>query len=264
MTPRGPLPPLPARRGQFKPVDMRDVPLEVIFEEEEWVVVCKPSGLLSVPGLEPWAKDSASERVRALFPRARGGLVAHRLDMATSGLMVFALSERALSGLSQSFAHKRVHKRYLAVLGCSALPATSGALSLPMRLDPHQRPIQVVDFVHGKPSLTRWRAEAEHPLGTLVSMWPVTGRTHQLRLHAAHPLGLNAPIVGDSIYHREGDLGAEGRLCVGGSSRLLLHATSLSFDDPCTGERRSFEATPAFISEPRSLSPDSLHTTGAP
>lgn len=246
MPPRGPLPALPVHRNRFKPIDLRDVPLPIICEEEEWVVVHKPAGLLSVPGVEEWARDSASERVRRLFPRARGGLVVHRLDMATSGLMVFALSERALSVLNQAFAHKKVSKRYLAVLAKPSLENVQGEVSLPMRLDPHQRPIQVVDFVHGKPSITRWRVEQKHHLGTLVSLWPITGRTHQLRLHSAHPLGLNAPIVGDSIYHQEANLGAEGSVLIGGSSRLLLHATNLSFDDPCTGERRSFELAPDF------------------
>ena len=250
MPPKGPLPPLPARRGRFKPVDLRGVPLEVICEEEEWVVIHKPAGLLSVPGVESWAQDAASVRVRELFPRARGGLVAHRLDMATSGLMVFALSERALSRLNEAFARKQVQKRYLAVLSTSGGLAPEGEVSLPMRLDPHQRPLQLIDFVHGRPSLTRWRVEGTHPLGTLISLWPITGRTHQLRLHAAHPLGLNAPIVGDSIYHREADLGAEGHILVGGAPRLLLHATSLSFDDPCTGRRRAFELTPDFVTSP--------------
>jgi len=249
MPPRGPLPALPARRARFRPPELSDVPLEVVCEEEEWVVVHKPSGLLSVPGVDEWARDAASVRVRERFERAQGGLVAHRLDMATSGLMVFALSERALVALNRSFAHREVQKRYLAVISSALEPGVSGELRLPMRLDPHQRPLQVVDFVHGKDSITRWRAESLHPLGTLVSLWPVTGRTHQLRLHCAHPLGLNAPIVGDAIYHREGDLGAEGRASVGGASRLLLHATSLSFDDPCTGARRSFELPPAFASE---------------
>ena len=249
MSPKGPLPPLPPQRARFKPLELRDVPLEGIFEAPEWVVVIKPAGLLSVPGVEPWADDAASVRVKARFPHATGGLVAHRLDMATSGLMVFALSERALATLHQDFVHKRIEKRYMAVL--SRDPRLSQAegepVTLPLRLDPHQRPLQLVDWVHGKPSQTRWRYEGPHPLGHLVSLWPVTGRTHQLRLHAAHPLGLNAPMVGDSIYHRDADLCAEGRVSVGGAERLLLHATTLTLSDPITGERLSFEAPPPFL-----------------
>ncbi|MBM4293104.1 MAG: RluA family pseudouridine synthase [Deltaproteobacteria bacterium] len=256
MPPKGPLPPRPASRARFSPASALDLPLVVLREEEEWVVVVKPAGLLSVPGSEPWAADAASERVRALFPRARGGLVAHRLDMATSGVMVFALSPRALAALNRDFEAKRVHKRYAAVVSApldrlDRLAAARGDLiDLPLRLDPFHRPLQVVDPLLGKPTLTRWAPAAAHPLGALVHLWPVTGKTHQLRLHAAHPLGLGAPIVGDAIYHREANMGAEGAVAVGGARRLLLHAEELTFLDPLTRAPVTCRAPAPFTDAP--------------
>jgi tRNA pseudouridine32 synthase/23S rRNA pseudouridine746 synthase len=254
MPPKGPLPPRPASRARFTPPDLRDLPLEVVLEGPEWVVVVKPAGLLSVPGTEAWASDSAYARVRALYPEAQGGLAVHRLDLATSGLMIFALSERALVALNDDFAKKRVQKRYVAVLSAplarlERLIAARGELiDLPLRLDPFNRPLQVVDTHLGKPSLTRWAPICAHPLGALAHLWPVTGKTHQLRLHAAHPLGLGAPIVGDAIYHREANMGAEGAVAVGGARRLLLHAEELTFCDPTTGERVTCHAPHPFSS----------------
>jgi tRNA pseudouridine32 synthase / 23S rRNA pseudouridine746 synthase len=240
MSPRGPLPPLSARARLFRAPDMRDTPIEVIHEAQEWVVISKPSGLLSVPGVSEGADDAVSVRIQRLFPHASGGLVVHRLDMSTSGLMVFALTPEALVKLNRSFARREVKKRYTALL--KGVLSGTGTLSLPLRLDPFQRPLQLVDPLHGKESLTRWATIDQVGECTLVDLYPITGRTHQLRIHAAHPLGLNAPIVGDPLYARE-TLAGGGHVQ---DQRLHLHATALSFADPTSGAEVSFTQEAPF------------------
>ena len=239
---RGALPPLSSRRLSFKLPNTSDLKIKWIAEGQGWVVLSKPAGLLSVPGssrhgaaAEDRGGDSVETRVRARYSEAEGGLVVHRLDLPTSGLMVFALTSQTLAHLNQQFAQRTTAKRYTAVLD-RAPRAAQGDVRLPLRLDPFQRPLQIVDPVHGRPAHTRWEVIGTHPLGVLVDLEPVTGRTHQLRLHAAHPLGMNAPIVGDPHYSR--DATADGTSPHG--LRLHLHASALSFDDPQTGERLSF------------------------
>ena len=240
--PRGSLPPLSTRRQSFKLPSTDSLKLRWIAEGDGWVVISKPAQLLSVPGSSADAKDSAETRVRDRYPHASGGIVVHRLDLPTSGLMVFALRPDVLADLNRQFAQRTTAKRYLAVL-CRRPSGQRGDITLPLRLDPFQRPLQVVDPIHGRSCHTRWEVIGEHHLGTVVSLIPVTGRTHQLRLHTAHPLGLNAPIVGDPHYAR--DATADGSPPHG--QRLHLHATSLSFDDPTTGERISCEDTAPFL-----------------
>lgn len=239
---RGPLPELSDRRTGFLLPDVRELPLRWVAQGKSWVVISKPSGLLSVPGSSPDANDSAAERVRARYPEATGGLVVHRLDLPTSGLMVFALTSEALSHLGDQFARRTVKKMYCAVLESRPQGGLSGEVMLPLRLDPFQRPLQIYDPLHGRRCHTRWEVIEPHPLGIRVKLWPITGRTHQLRVHAAHPLGLNAPIVGDPHYSRDAraDGGPPHDL------RLHLHAQTLSFNDPDTGERVEVEDPAPF------------------
>lgn len=176
-----------------------------------------------------------------MFPGASGPLTVHRLDMETSGLLVLGLDADAHRTLSRQFEARTVAKKYIAVLaGDIGALGNSGEVSLPMRPDIDNRPRQIIDHEHGRPALTRWRLLAVEP-GPNRATWsrvefePHTGRSHQLRLHAAHPMGLHIPIVGDKLY---GDPSL--------SPRLLLHATLLEFDDPETGARVRVESPTPF------------------
>ncbi len=183
------------------------------------VVVDKPAGLLSVPGRGPSRADCAWSRVLALAPDA---LIVHRLDMATSGLLLFGRGADLQRALSIAFAERRVHKRYIAVVeGCPQQDA--GEIDLPLSADWPNRPRQQVDVSRGKPSLTRWRVLAREGGCTRLALEPVTGRSHQLRVHAA---AMGWPIVGDSLY---------GRPHAGAAPRLLLHASELALPHPLDG-----------------------------
>ena len=236
MVPKGPLPPLSPRRAGFELPDLSEARLPIIAQGSTWVLVSKPSGLLSVPAKDPQYKDCALTRVQSWYPQATGGMVVHRLDLPTSGLLLFALTPESLANLNRQFAKRTVSKSYTAIL--EKIPLVSeGDIHLPLRLDPFQRPLQVVDPLHGKSCHTRWRIlDAQYILGCKVELIPITGRTHQLRVHSAHALGLNSPILGDPHYSANAQ--------ANGSSpqdlRLHLHASSLSFDDPETGERLHF------------------------
>jgi tRNA pseudouridine32 synthase/23S rRNA pseudouridine746 synthase len=242
MPPKGSLPPLPPHRLQFQVNDVRHIPLTIIHESPEWVIISKPSGLLSVPGTRSNIDDSASQRIQTLYPQAQGGLVVHRLDLSTSGLMIFALTPNALAAFHQLFVKKEVSKHYTAVVSTSPQHAQiladqkEGMIHLPLRLDPFQRPLQIHDSLHGKPCSTQWSYQDQHPLGSLLTLSPITGRTHQLRVHCAHPLGLNSAIVGDRLYHRTSQ-----------NQRLHLHASALSFVDPLSQQRFSFEDPAPFL-----------------
>lgn len=209
---------------------IRTVP--IVHAASRFVVVDKPAGMLSVPGKGEEKADCALSRLRAMFPGATGPMVVHRLDMDTSGLLVVALDEDAQRDLSDQFARRVVEKSYIALLDGS-LAGDQGVIDLPMRADIEHRPMQIVDHIHGRPAITRWRVLAREIDRTRVEMSPHTGRTHQLRLHAA--AGLLAPILGDVLY---GD----------GASvpRLMLHATGLSFLEPGTGRRMEFESPAPF------------------
>ena len=238
----GALPPLSSRREQFRVPDMSHVPIQWISSGKSWVVISKPSELLSVPGKSSDASDCALARVAERYPEVnKSGGVVHRLDLPTSGLMVFALTSTGLSELNAQFAKREVSKRYTAVLTRSP-SGDKGEVHLPLRLDPFQRPLQIHDPVHGRYCHTRWQKVGTHPKGVVVHLEPVTGRTHQLRLHAAHPLGLNAPIVGDPHYSC--DARADGGRPRG--VRLHLHASKLVFTDPDTGERVELEDPAPF------------------
>lgn len=208
--------------------------LHILYRDRSVVVVEKPGGLLAVPGRGPDKQDSVAARVRHLVPWCIEQPAVHRLDMDTSGLMVLALTAEVHRHLSQQFAERRVAKRYLALLE-GMVAGETGEVRLPFRLDPANRPYQVYDPVHGKMGISGWRRVEVRGSRTLVAFTPLTGRTHQLRLHASHPLGLGCPIVGDRLYG-SGQLG----------DRLMLHATWLQFEHPATGRRMAFTSEPAF------------------
>lgn len=196
--------------------------LEVLLEQPGYVVVHKPHGLLSVPGKR--VSDSVLTRVQERYPNASGPMMVHRLDQATSGVMIVALDHRHYHHLQQQFLQRTIEKRYVAVLE-GVVETDKGVISLPLRVDPMDRPRQVVDRRMGKEAITRWEKIEVAGGQTKVYFWPQTGRTHQLRVHAAHPEGLNAPIEGDALYGAVSD-------------RLMLFAEFIAFEDPITGKRQ--------------------------
>ena len=207
--------------------------LAVVHDDAACVVVVKPGGLLSVPGRGEHGQDCLAARVQAMFSDA---LVVHRLDMSTSGLMLFARGAAAQRALSIAFAAREVHKRYVAVAD-GLVEQDSGEIDLPLMADWPNRPKQKWDREHGKPSLTRYRVlvrdEAAHT--TRLELEPVTGRAHQLRLHL---LSLGHPILGDALYAPPE---VQSR-----ASRLLLHASALRFAHPMSGAPMAFESAAPF------------------
>lgn len=204
---------------------------EVIHADEHILVVDKPANLLSVPGKGPQGQVCLSRLVQSEFPTAR---IVHRLDYATSGIMVLALTAEAHRALSIQFQERQTGKRYQAIV--SGTPDTlEGEVDLPLRCDWERRPLQIVDHEQGKAALTRWRATGKSDLGTRIELHPVTGRSHQLRVHM---MAIGHPIVGDAFYAPEAIRAA--------SPRLLLHAEMLSFTHPVSGERLSLEAPCPF------------------
>ncbi|MEE3326502.1 MAG: RluA family pseudouridine synthase [Myxococcota bacterium] len=209
-------------------------PVRVIHEDPDFVVVEKASGFLSVPGRGPEKRDCVCARVRERYPECIPNPEVHRLDMDTSGLMVVALKADTQRNLSEQFRLRRTRKRYTALLD-GRLEGEKGTIELRFRLDLENRPRQIHDAEQGKLGITHWeRVSIENGL-TRVSFVPVTGRTHQLRIHAAHELGLGIPIVGDPLYGRGT-----------GPAQLKLHACQLGFDHPRTGEALSFNSNPLF------------------
>ncbi|MCY1020371.1 pseudouridine synthase [Pyxidicoccus sp. MSG2] len=216
----------------FAPAAATSEGLSILFEDTWLVVVDKPHGLLSVPGREASLTDSVLTRLRARYPHATGPLLVHRLDLDTSGLLVAALDSRTHETLQRQFLHRTVHKRYVAWLQ-GLVKGERGTIDFPIRVDLDDRPRQIHDPVHGKPAVTEWHVLERDGERTRVAFFPHTGRTHQLRVHAAHPLGLGAPIVGDRLYGHPGE-------------RLLLHAEALSFLHPGTGQPVTFERPAPF------------------
>lgn len=191
--------------------------LEIVFEDAYLLLVNKPSEFLSVPGKQ--ITDSVQTRIKASYPNA---MIVHRLDMATSGLLLFGKTPEVYKKLQAQFIKRNVKKRYIALLD-GVLSEDSGSIDLPLRGDLHNRPNQIVCYDHGKPAKTHWEVIERKDNKTLVYFYPITGRTHQLRVHAAHPLGLNTPIVGDDLYGTKAD-------------RLYLHAESITFQHPILNE----------------------------
>lgn len=198
--------------------------LRVLYEDEWIIVVDKPCGLLSVPSRSGVPDDSVLARLRRHYD---GVLLVHRLDLDTSGLLVAARDSETHAALQRQFLKRTVEKRYIAIVERD-VAGDEGRIDLALRVDVHDRPRQIHDPEHGRPAVTEWRAE-----GRRVTFFPRTGRTHQLRVHAAHPLGLGAPIVGDRLYGHAGH-------------RLMLHAESLAFVHPKTGARVVFESLAPF------------------
>ena len=203
---------------------------ELIYEDSALLVVSKAPGLLSVPGRGPDKQDCLIHRVQAVYPEA---LSVHRLDMGTSGLLVIARGPAMHRELSMCFQERKVAKRYIAVVD-GQLQANTGEISLPLICDWPNRPRQKVDHEIGKPSLTRYRLLSydARTHSSRVELEPITGRSHQLRVHLAE---LGHPILGDELYGSESS-----------APRLLLHATMLSFARPGTNEILTFESLPDF------------------
>jgi len=210
--------------------------VDVVYVDDSLLVVDKPSGLLAVPGRGPGKQDCLSARVQAHYPDA---LVVHRLDMDTSGLMVMARGAGMQRMLSRAFAARAVTKRYVAVVaGRLEAPAQAwGEIDLPLICDWPNRPRQIVDLSLGKPSLTRWRVLGYDAAGraTRVELEPVTGRSHQLRVHMCE---LGHPILGDPLYAPPGLRAL--------APRLQLHAASLQLLHPADGHRLAFDSAPPF------------------
>ena len=197
----------------------------VLYEDEYLVVVDKPCGLLSVPGRSGLLRDSVSTRLRVRYPDATGQLVVHRLDLDTSGVLLAAKRATTFSALQRLFSLGEIRKRYVAWLDGEVV-GDEGVIDFPMRVDIDDRPRQIHDPVHGTPAVSGWQVLERAGGRTKVAFTPHTGRTHQLRVHASNPLGLDAPIVGDRLY---------GRSAPEYGERLLLHAESLAFVHPDTG-----------------------------
>lgn len=195
-----------------------EIPLEIVYEDNYLVVVNKPAGMLSVPG--KGEIDSVYQHIKTLYPDATGPLIVHRLDMATSGVLLIAKNKKVHQHLQAQFKNRMIKKRYIALLD-GKIPSKEGTITLPLRMNPLDRPRQIVDHEHGKTAITLYRVLNEQEGRTLIAFYPLTGRTHQLRVHAAHPEGLHCPIRGDELYGRKAD-------------RLYLHAESLEFVHPIT------------------------------
>ena len=208
--------------------------MKIIYQDKDIVIINKPGGILSVPGRGAEKQDCVAKRLQAVFPRMIAQPAVHRLDMYTSGLMVFAITKEAHRNLSIQFENRQVHKRYQAILD-GTVKGKSGTVRLSFRLDPDNRPLQIYDPRHGKEGITEWKKMGREESGSRIEFTPLTGRTHQLRLHSAHPLGLGLPIVGDSLYGK----GKDG-------DTMLLHATSLQFFHPENKKSIKFESSPPF------------------
>lgn len=201
--------------------------IEIIYIDDWLIAVNKPAGLLSVPGRSITRQESALNQLRQQFPKNPELIPVHRLDQATSGIMLFARDRYTHRAISRQFQQRQVHKVYEAILD-GALDSEAGEIHLPLWGDPHQRPRQGVDEQRGKSSHTKFRVMARSEITTRVEFMPITGRTHQLRVHAAHPDGLGTPILGDTLYGS----GLTGDHV----SRLMLHARQLTLSHPYNGD----------------------------
>jgi tRNA pseudouridine32 synthase/23S rRNA pseudouridine746 synthase len=198
--------------------------LEIVFEDDAIIIVNKPAEFLSVSGKE--ITDSVYTRIKEKYPTATGPLIVHRLDMSTSGILVLTKTKEANKFVQSQFINRTIKKRYVALLDGN-LTKNSGTINLPLRLDLDDRPRQLVDFTHGKNAKTEWEVIERKDNKTRIHFYPITGRTHQLRVHAAHKNGLNAPIIGDDLYGRK-------------QNRLHLHAEFIEFVHPITNKVISF------------------------
>jgi tRNA pseudouridine32 synthase/23S rRNA pseudouridine746 synthase len=204
--------------------------LEIVYEDEWLLLVNKPTDFLSVPGKE--LKDSVLERIRLNYPSATGPLLVHRLDMSTSGLLLVAKTEDVYKNLQSQFIQRKVKKTYIALLD-GIVNEKEGNVNLPLRVDLEDRPKQMVCYEYGKNALTEFKVLELKDNKTRIEFYPITGRTHQLRVHAAHHLGLNCPIVGDDLYGTK-------------AQRLHLHAAQIEFTHPLSKEKLRITCPPPF------------------
>jgi len=206
------------------------IPLKIIYEDEFLLAIDKPSELLSVPGKTRTL--SVFDLLCDYLPKEQKPWMVHRLDMSTSGILIVAKNKDVYVHLQEQFSRKTIKKRYIALLE-SLIIEQKGTISLPLRVDLDDRPRQLVCFKHGKLALTQWEKIEQKEGKTRVYFYPITGRTHQLRIHAAHHLGLNAPIVGDNLYGTHAD-------------RLYLHADRLQFVHPKTKKKITLHSQVPF------------------
>ncbi|PHS70208.1 MAG: RNA pseudouridine synthase [Methylophaga sp.] len=204
--------------------------IDIVYEDKVMLVINKPAEFLSVPGKN--IEDSVYLRIKQSYPTATGPLIVHRLDMSTSGLMVIALSKQAHKNLQKQFINRTVKKRYVALLD-GLLTAEEGLIELPLRVDLDDRPRQLVCYQYGKSAKTKWQVLERKNNQTKVYFLPITGRTHQLRVHSAHVKGLDTPIVGDDLYGKK-------------AVRLHLHAEFLQLNHPVTREVMQFQTEAEF------------------
>ncbi len=205
--------------------------LDIVYDDPWIMVVDKPAGMPTVPGKQ--CAMSLLDRLRQLLPQATGPLVVHRLDQMTSGLVVVAKTKEVHKCLQAQFAKHSIKKRYTAVVA-GQVQGETGVVDLPLRPDVDDRPRQMVDLQHGKRAVTRWKVlKRSHDGTTRIAFYPETGRTHQLRVHASHPGGLNAPIVGDMLYGTA-------------AGRMYLHAESITFVHPVTHKAVTVESKAKF------------------
>lgn len=201
---------------KINPAEGKDI--EIIYEDDVMLAINKPAEFLSVPGKT--ISDSVYERIKQKYPEASGPLIVHRLDMSTSGIMLIAKNEETYIKLQSQFIKRTIQKRYVALLD-GLLEQKYGFIDLPLRVDLEDRPRQLVCYEYGKPAQTKWKTIEVKDGKTKVHFYPITGRTHQLRVHASHSLGLHTPIVGDDLYGDKVD-------------RLHLHAEWIQFEHPVT------------------------------
>ena len=204
--------------------------LEIVYEDNVLLIVNKPSEFLSVPGKN--ISDSVYTRIKEKYPKATGPLIVHRIDMSTSGILLLTKTKEAHKVLQSQFIKRTIKKRYVALLD-GDLTENSGTIKLPLRVDLDDRPRQLVDFEYGKNAETNWQIIKKENGKTKVYFYPITGRTHQLRVHAAHKDGLNTPIVGDDLYGKK-------------ENRLHLHAEFIEFSHPETNKKMSFTIAADF------------------
>lgn len=224
--------------------------LEILYQDDDIVVVNKPSEFLSVPGKN--IEDSVYLRIKQQFPKATGTYIVHRLDMSTSGVMVLALTKRAQKNIQQQFVNRTIKKRYVAILEGKVesdlgkiLDENRGEVNLPLRGDLEDRPRQLVCFEQGKNAKTQWEVIEVIDGRAKLYLYPETGRTHQLRVHCAHPQGLNMPILGDDLYGRSHYFRAN-KMADKKAKRLYLHAEKLTLNHPITKEEMTFQIDADF------------------
>ena len=194
--------------------------LNIVYEDQWLLIINKPAGMLSVPGKE--RQTSIYDLAREAYPEAEGPMIVHRLDMATSGLLIIAKDKKTHQHLQAQFKNRSIRKKYIALLD-GIVPEDEDTIELPLCPNPLDRPRQMVDTQYGKPAITYYQVLERTDKYTRIAFYPHTGRTHQLRVHAAHPSGLHCPIIGDELYGKK-------------DKRLYLHAESIEFTHPVNGQ----------------------------